>query len=392
MPPPSDSHGNTPEQSIVGLGASSIRKSYWRQFRRSVADLERFRLLLDRAQDLILLVDTTDETIIDVTASCVRLGWKPEQLLGQPVSVLLGDAWKSRNGDPNLGQGGGVLVQLKQTDGSVTTLELGCDETHLDGRKYAVVVGRDVSQRMAAEAALAATVEELSRSNLALERFAQIASHDLQEPVRTIVSFAQLLERQLGGALPADAKESLDYLTHGAKRMQDLVSDLLEYSRVSDRLSQYQPVDMNAVFDEVLAALHESIAENGARITAVDLPTIIADRWQMHQLLQNLIGNAIKFHRPNVPPEIRVSAERKADEWWFAVADNGIGIEAGYLSRLFQVFLRLHTIDAYPGTGIGLAICKAVVERHKGRIWIESVPGQGSTVTFTLPVTPSADA
>lgn len=376
------------EQSIVGLGEESIRKSYWRQFRRSVADLERFRLLLDRAQDLILLVDTADETIIDVNASCIRLGWKPEQLLGRPVTDLLGDAWSSRTCDlPKQAQAAAV-IRLRQDDGRTVTLELGCDVTHLDGHKYAVVVGRDVSQREAAETALAATVEELSRSNLSLERFAQVASHDLLEPVRTIVSFAQLLERQLGDVLPPEAKQSFDFLIMGAKRMHAQVSDLFELSRVSDKISKFEPVDMNLVLDGVLAVIAESASDNHAQITADELPRVIADRWQMHQLLQNLIGNAIKFHRPGIRPTVHLTAARHGDEWWFTVADNGIGIEEDYQSQLFQVFQRLHTVDAYPGTGIGLAICKAVVERHKGRIWINSRPNQGTTVTFTLPAAP----
>lgn len=375
------------EQSIVGLGEGSIRKSYWSQLRRSAAEMERFRLLLDRAQDLIVLVDTETETIIDVNAACIRLGWKPEQLLGKPLSTLLGDAWKTDScGVPNAS---GALVRLRQHDDSIATLELGCDVTRLDGRRYAVVVGRDVSQRVAAEAALAATVEELSRSNLSLERFAQITSHDLKEPLRTIVSFAQLLERQLGDGLPADARESLDFLKLGAKRMHALVTDLLELSRVSDAVGSFQPVDLNMVLEGVLASLREVVAENDADIVAGTLPTVIADRWQMHQLLLNLVGNAVKFRRPGVRTEVRISAERRQDEWWISVADNGIGIESCYLEQVFQVFQRLHTIDAYPGTGIGLAICKAVVERHKGRIWIQSRPGQGTTVIVALPVMPA---
>jgi signal transduction histidine kinase len=376
----SEPPGTPLAQSIVGLGEDSIRKSYWRQFRRTVADLERFRLLLDRAQDLILLVDTADETIIDVNAACIGLDWKPDQLLGRKVDELLGDGWRQT--------GPGVVVRVKRRDGGAATLELGCDTTYLDGRKYAVVVGRDVSRREAAEAALAATITELSRSNLSLERFAQVASHDLQEPVRTIVSFAQLLERQLGKDLPADAAESLRYLTEGAKRMQAQVTDLLDLSRVSDSLGRFEPVDMDAVLDSVLAALRETVAENDAEITADALPIVVADRWQMHQLLLNLIANAVKFRRPGERPEIRIFAEQHHGEWWIAVKDNGIGIEEGYLGQLFQVFHRLHTAQAYPGTGIGLAICKAVVERHKGRIWIDSNPGQGTTVTFALPAKP----
>jgi light-regulated signal transduction histidine kinase (bacteriophytochrome) len=194
-----------------------------------------------------------------------------------------------------------------------------------------------------------------------------------------------LLERQLGADLPVDARESLRFLTLGARRIHALVSDLLELSNVAEIVSQFEPVDLTVVVDEVRASLLDAVAESDALITAGPLPTVVANRWQMHQLLHNLIGNGIKFHRPGLRPEIRVSAERRDGEWHIAVADNGIGIESRYLGQLFQIFQRLHTVDAYPGTGIGLAICKAVVERHKGRIWIDSVPGQGTTVTFTLP-------
>ncbi len=237
-----------------------------------------------------------------------------------------------------------------------------------------------------ANANLARQAEELARSNAELEQFAYVASHDLQEPLRMVSSFTQLLAKRYRGRLDADADDFIDYVVGGAVRMQHLINDLLTYSRVGRAGEGFAPTDCAAVVATACANLRTAIEECGAQVTSDPLPTVAAEAPQLLQVFQNLIGNAIKFHRKDAPPRVHVGARRQEGDWLFWVRDNGIGIEPQYAARIFLVFQRLHGRKEYPGTGIGLAICKKVVERHGGRIWVESEPGRGSTFFFTLPV------
>jgi light-regulated signal transduction histidine kinase (bacteriophytochrome) len=251
---------------------------------------------------------------------------------------------------------------------------------------------QDVTERHKAERAMERYAQDLEERNAELEQFAYVASHDLQEPLRMVSSFLQLLQRRYAGELDETADEYIEYAVDGAKRMQVLIRDLLAYSRVGTRGKPFKPIDMNRTLEVVLTDLGPALDDVDADVQAEPLPTISADETQMRQLLQNLIANAVKF-RDDDPPEVRVSAEKvQADDeptWRFAVADNGIGIDPQYEDRVFQIFQRLHTRDEYEGTGIGLAMCKKIVERHGGRIWFESEPGQGTTFYFTIPVNPT---
>jgi PAS domain S-box-containing protein len=243
---------------------------------------------------------------------------------------------------------------------------------------------RDITERRAAEEQLQCTMADLERSNRELEQFAYVASHDLQEPLRMVASYTQLLAQRYEGQLDDKAKKYIDYAVDGAVRMQRLINDLLAYSRVNTQGKPFEMIDSHAVLGDALRSLYAAIEENRAIVINDDLPMVRADATQLNQLFQNLISNAIKF-RGTEPPGIRISADDLGSEWRFSVKDNGIGIDAQYADKVFVIFQRLHTRQEYPGTGIGLAICKRIVERHGGRIWFESEPGKGSTFYFTLP-------
>ena len=227
--------------------------------------------------------------------------------------------------------------------------------------------------------------EELARSNRDLEQFAYVASHDLQEPLRMVATYTQLLAERYRGRLDADADKYINYAVDGALRMQRLVQDLLTFSRVGRQGLAHASTDCNAVLQTSLKNLEAALQESGAMVEHIQLPVVIADSSQLVQVFQNLIGNAIKF-RGSEPPSIRVSAELRDKEWVFSVADNGIGIAAEHRENVFVIFRRLHTRTEYPGNGIGLSICKKIIEQHGGRIWVESEPGHGSNFQFTLPM------
>jgi light-regulated signal transduction histidine kinase (bacteriophytochrome) len=227
--------------------------------------------------------------------------------------------------------------------------------------------------------------DELKRSNADLEQFAYVASHDLQEPLRMVSNYTQLLEQRYRGRLDSDADEFIGFAVDGARRMQTLIDDLLEYSRVGRRGKEPRPFDSGQILQNALANLKSAVEESGARVEFDALPVMACDTSQMEKVFQNLIGNALKFRREGNPCVVRVSASEKVSESEFCIQDNGIGIESRHFERIFQVFQRLHTREKYPGTGIGLAICKKIIERHGGRIWLESSPGDGTKFFFTVP-------
>ena len=263
-------------------------------------------------------------------------------------------------------------------------LEVSADPLVLDGKRHVILSMNNITARKQAEETLQQTAEALERSNKDLEQFASVASHDLQEPLRTVSGFVQLLQKKYGNRLDSEADQFIEYAVDGTRRMETLIKDLLAYARVSTRGVELTPTDAGAAFRQALDNLHATIQEAGAEITHGKLPTVRADGSQLVQLFQNLIGNALKFQGES-PTKIHVDVCRNEDHWLFSVRDNGIGIAPESLDRIFLIFERLHTRTEYPGTGIGLAICKRIVDRHGGRIWAESEPGQGTTFSFTLP-------
>jgi PAS domain S-box-containing protein len=251
--------------------------------------------------------------------------------------------------------------------------------------KSLIVTVRDITDRKHTEDKLKELMDRLVLSNKELEQFAYVASHDLQEPLRMVASFTQLLAKRYHGRLDADADEYINYAVEGASRMQRLINDLLMYSRIGSRGKPFEPVDCSSVLGQAVVNLSAAIEETRAVITNDELPTVMADESQFVQLFQNLLINAIKFHG-EVPPLVHISAEKKDRNWLFSVHDNGIGIAPEFKERIFVIFQRLHGKEDYPGTGIGLAICKKIVECHGGRIWVESKSGHGATFCFTIPI------
>jgi PAS domain S-box-containing protein len=354
----------------------------------------RFESLLEVAPDPIVIVDMHGAIAIVNRQTELVFGYLRHELLGQPVETLVPDDLRAMHtthrhayaAEPRTRpMGVGLELFGRRKDGTSFPVEISLSPLHSESETLIVSIIRDITDRKRAEEQLRATAVELERSNRELEQFAYVASHDLQEPLRMVASYTQLLARRYAGKLDADADEFIGFAVDGARRMQELINDLLTYSRVGSRALELRAVNTNHIVDRVIGDLGGAIRDSAGRVSRGDLPTLYADATQMEQLFQNLIANGIKFHRPDVPPEVHVSARRSAPGWTFAVTDNGIGIEPQYLERIFVLFQRLHSRAEYPGTGIGLAICKKIVERHGGTLTVHSEPKQGTTFEFTLP-------
>jgi light-regulated signal transduction histidine kinase (bacteriophytochrome) len=272
-------------------------------------------------------------------------------------------------------------------DGTATPYFFTGQRVFVDDRPCLIGMGIDITERKQAEDELHRRTQELARSNADLEQFAYIASHDLQEPLRAVAGYTQLLARRYQDRLDGDARRFIERTTAAVTRMQALIRDLLAYSRVGMRGEAFGPTDAAAILRDVLDDLQTAIVETEAIITHDPLPVVTGDSSQLRQLLQNLVANAIKF-RGEQPPRVHIGVRAEDGAWLFSVRDNGIGLEPEYADRIFVIFQRLHSRRTYPGTGVGLAICKRIVERHGGRIWVESQLGRGSTVYFSMPARP----
>ncbi|MDB6154196.1 MAG: multi-sensor signal transduction histidine kinase [Chthoniobacteraceae bacterium] len=357
----------------------------WCERRRKTEEAERdrfFTLSLD-----LLCVAGTDGYFRRLNPAFQRiLGYKEADLLGRPFidfvhaddrEATLAIVSRLARGEETVG----FENRYRCKDGSMRWMLWTAAATP-DGTVYAAA--RDITGRRKAEEELHRMVEELARSNTELEQFASVVSHDLQEPLRTVAGCVQILQQRYKGQLDPRADELIGYVVDGATRMKALIGDLITYSRVGLRGSESEPVDLKTCLKNALLNLRAAIEEKPARITYNELPIVQGNSTLLTQLFQNLIGNALKFCRDRLP-EISITAARRENAWHVSVADNGIGIDAQYFERIFGVFQRLHTRREFEGTGIGLALCKKIVERHGGRIWVESEIGRGSVFHFTIP-------
>jgi PAS domain S-box-containing protein len=351
---------------------------------------QRYRSLVECAPDAIFV--NRDDRVDYVNPAALSLfgAAAPGEIVGRPALDLFHPEYRGLVSDRirKLREGSPVPLvheRIVRLDGSVRDVEVAAFPFEDDAGPAIEVILRDVTDRKAAERRTAEYAERLAASNEDLERFAYVASHDLQEPLRSIVGFSQLLERRYRGQLDQDADEFIGFIIEGGQRMQALIQDLLAFSRVTTGARPFERVEMASVFDDVVAELDGPIREAGASVAREVLPAVTGDRTQVRQVLANLVGNAVKYRRAGVRPEVSVSARPVDGMVEFAVRDNGIGIEEQYFDRIFEMFRRLHTHDEVEGTGIGLAVVKRIVERHGGRVRVESTPGEGSTFFFTLP-------
>jgi PAS domain S-box-containing protein len=380
---------------LVWFNARSVNRTdqIRRQTEEALRESEvRFRLLFAQAAVGIKRMDPQGRMLEVNDKLCDILGYsRAELLLLSLADITHPDDLASEQtelGRLLAGQINYYSVEKRclRKDGSVIWVRVTSSLPSPAGRasEWWISVVEDITMRKQTEAALQKMTEDLARSNKDLEQFAYIASHDLQEPLRAVAGFIGILKKQYRDKLDTDAVDYIDQSVEGAERMKALINDLLTYSRVGTKGEALKPMNMQVVFAAAVNNLQVAIGESKCFITHDALPVITADVAQMTQLLQNLIGNAIKFCGKD-RPEIHIIARHNDEQWVFGVRDNGIGIEPQYFERIFLIFQRLHTRNQYPGTGIGLALCKKIIERHGGKVWVESAPGRGSTFFFTIP-------
>jgi len=369
-------------------------------YRKAEVEIRKQAALIELSYDAIIVWDLDSAVVFWSRGAEETYGFTAEQVLGHVTHDLFRTKFpaslKEAYGEViRHGRWSGELVHAR-ADGTIIVVASRWSLQRNDrGEPVAILeINRDITERKRAEEELARLNEELEqrveertaeleRSNRDLEEFAYVSSHDMQEPLRKIANFSEMLAKQYQGQLDEQADRYFGYVTDGAKRMQALINDLLNYSRVGRAEFPLIAASLDDILKGTLNDLHALIKENHAKISHGPLPTLKVNPYQIGQLLQNLITNAIKFHGDQ-PPRIHLSARQEGKEWVISVRDNGIGFEPQYAEGIFKVFKRLHAKEQYPGTGIGLAICKKIIERHGGRIWAESEPGRGATFHFTI--------
>ena len=374
---------------IVYRSESSLRKS-----------LVAFQSLFEAAPDAMLVVDRLGLVVRANENAQALFGYPLNELLGHPVEMLIPERFRDRH--PQLrrgyfdrpsrrGMGTGLDLRARRKDGVEIPVDISLGPIEDSDSLLAVATIRDITDRKRASDLIAQYASSLEQRNEELQEFAAVASHDLQEPLRKISAFGERLKTQAGESLDAEARDSLSRMLHASRRMSQLIEGLLNLSRVTTKGFPFKKTHLGEVVAEVLKDLEVRIREAGAHVDVGDLPTLHADRLQMRQLFQNLIANALKFRNADRPPLVSITGEHDQDTMWrIAVSDNGIGFDEKYLARLFRPFQRLHGRNEYEGSGMGLAICKRIVQRHGGEITARSTPGAGSTFVVTLPENPAS--
>jgi PAS domain S-box-containing protein len=356
---------------------------------------ERYRAITEAAPGAIIAVDSS--LMIDQwnRMAANTFGWDEGEIIGKAATMLVPERFREQYRRTLLGDSQPdptrrtIPIELfgLRKDGTEFPAEVFSDFFIIDGVLHAILIFRDITPRRHMEQQQARLQEELERSNNELQKFAYVASHDLQEPLRVIGKLASMLAERYAHFIDEPGKRYIVLMCDAVSRMQNLISDLLTYSRIAARAQSFERVNLTDLVRDVIADLSDLVTREGGSVcVTTPLPIVEGESFQLRQLFQNLISNGLKFHRPAVSPTVTVAMEncKEADHWQFAISDNGIGIDPSQVGKLFQIFMRLHAREDYEGTGIGLAVCQKIVERHGGRIWIESEPGKGSIFRFTL--------
>ncbi|HMF32471.1 MAG TPA: ATP-binding protein [Candidatus Lokiarchaeia archaeon] len=379
------------EMGYINLYGSDITNRHQLELalQENIEDLAQKAQMLDAANDSIMLLDMNYNFVYANEAAYTSRGYSREEFMRLKVKDFVSPAYLptvgAKVGDLLEKQSGSYESEHVAKNGKLIPVDVRSRIFKIGDQNYILSVARDISERKLAEEALQQKAQELEESNRDLESFAHAASHDLQAPLRTISGFLTLLQRRYGPQLGERGAELVERSVAAVGRLMQLVQDLLSFSRAASRELQLQETDLGNLVAEVVADLQADVQESGALVSTGQLPALAVDQSQVRQVFHNLIHNAIKFRRDGVAPEVTVTAEGDGVEWIFSVADNGIGIDPSLVGDLFRPFKRLHAEGKYPGSGIGLSIARRVVERHGGRIWVESMPSKGSTFYFTIP-------
>lgn len=350
-------------------------------------------LVFNATPGALLMVNQEDKIELVNKTLCELFGYDRDELIGQRIEILIPYKFWQNHGQHREGynkkpekrtMAERADLHAHTKDGRKFPVEIDLNPVKLNQVPKVIALVTDITERRKQLDALQDYMSQLKKSNESLEQFAYVASHDLQEPLRMVSSYTQLLASRYQNKLGDDADEFIKYAVDGAKRMQSLIQDLLRFSRLSAESIKKEQIDINELYDYALDNLKMTISDTSTQITKDELPVIFGDKGQLGQLFQNLIGNAIKYGDPEINNQVHVSAERVNDMWQFCVQDNGIGIQPEYFERIFVIFKRLHGAHEYTGTGIGLALCKRIVDSHGGEIWVESEYGKGSRFYFSL--------
>ena len=353
---------------------------------------ENSRAVIDNVLDGVITIDEHDR-IRSFNAACEDMfGYQASEVIGRPISLLMPDPTYTEH-DRYVSEylpidAGARAVQARRKDGTGFSADLAVSAFEVDGKPHYTGIIRDITKAKQAEAARQKLLKRLTDSNTELERFAYVASHDMQEPLRMVLNFSQIIAHDYADKLDDDGREYLKIIGDSAGRMRDMVQDLLEYARLDKDSGRYGQVDLRVELAHVLENLRTLTKESQAVITYDPLPVICGNGVQLMRLMQNLIANAIKYQKPRRLPVVHVGCEDDGDYWRISVRDNGMGIEDAFIDQIFEPFRRLHSWEGIQGSGLGLSVCRKIVESHGGRIWAVSEPDTGSTFFFTIPKNP----